>query len=226
MGFISDTFLGGAERQAAGEQERGLRTAQDFIRTGTTGARGELETGFGGAEDAIRQAFEQALGIQQSGLEDIRGTLTGQTGRAVDALRGGEATGIDAIRQALSGAEGRLDPFATGGQSAFQTQLAQSGALGPEAQAQAFAQFQAGPEQAFLRESGERSIGRQAAAAGEVGGGAIKADLQQFGTGLAAQDFQNQFNRLGQLAGRGQAASTELGRLGFAGGQSIADIAG
>lgn len=224
MSFIEDTFFGGAEREATRRVESNLGRAQDFIREGTTGARGELESGFGGAEEAINNALQQALGTQQTGLQDIIGALTGQTGQAIQTLQGAEGRGIESLLAALSGAESRLNPFAQGGEQAFQQQLAFSGALGPEAQAAAYEGFTASPGQEFLRSQGERSITRNAAATGGLGGGALLADLQEFGTGLAAQDFQNQFNRLGQLAGRGQQAATNLGQFGMNTGQNIANL--
>lgn len=226
MGFIKDTFLGGAEQRAAGQQVAAGRRGQDFIRDATTGARGELETGFGGAEDAISQFFQQALGAQGSGLQDVISALSGGAERGISTLQAGEGRGIESLLSALTGAQTQLDPFAQGGQNAFQTQLAQSGALGPEAQAAAFEQFKSSPAQDFLRSQGEQSIARQSAATGGLGGGALKADLQQFGTGLAQQDFQNQFNRLGELAGRGQSASSQLAQASLGTGTNIADLIG
>lgn len=224
MGFIKDTFLGGAEERAAGQQMAAGRTGQDFIREATTGARGELETGFGGAEDAISRFFGEALGVQGTALQDILRSLTGGAEQGISTLQGGQQQGIEALLSGLTGAQTQLDPFAQGGLSAFELQQAQSGALGPEAQAQAFADFQASPGQDFLRSQGEQSIARNAAAAGDLGGGALKADLQAFGTGIAEQNFNNQFNRLGELAGRGQAASSQLAQSSLGTGTSIADL--
>lgn len=224
MGFIRDNFLGGAEQRAGDIQADAGRTGQDFIRDATTGARGELEQGFGGAEDSINQFFQQALGVQGSGLQDIIASLTGGTGQAIGTLQGAEGRGIEALLSGLTGAQTQLDPFVQGGGAAFDLQGALSGAQGPEAQARAFEQFKSSPGQDFLRSQGEQSISRNAAVTGGLGGGALKADLQQFGTGLAQQDFQNQFNRLGQLAGRGQAASSQLAQGSLGTGTNIADL--
>lgn len=224
MGFINQNFLGGAEREAGRLQASALGRGQDFIREGTTGAEGRLETGFGESQAFLEQALQQALGVQGQGLQDIIASLTGGTGEAISSLQGAEGRGIEALLAGLQGAEGQLDPFAQGGTRAFEQQQALSGALGPEAQQAAMDAFIASPGQEFQRQQGEQSISRQAATTGGLGGGAQLADLQAFGTGLAQQDFQNQFNRLGQLSQQGQQAATALGQFGVGTGQNISNL--
>lgn len=224
MGFISDNFLGGAERRAGRQQADAGRAGQGFIRDATTGARSELESGFGGAEDSIRQFFQEAMGVQGQGLEDILSSLRGGAEQGISTLQGGQQQGIESLLAGLTGAQTQLDPFAQGGRLAFEQQQALSGALGPEAQAQAMESFQSSPGQSFLREQGEESIARQAAASGGLGGGALLADLQSFGTGVAAQDFQNNFNRLGQVSTQGQNAASQLAQGSLGTGTNIADL--
>ncbi len=78
------------------------------------------------------------------------------------------------------------------------------------------AQFQQDPGYQFQMQQGQQAIQR-AAAAGGVGGGTLK-DLQSYSQGLANNDYQqafnnyqtqqnNQFGRLGTLAGMGQQAA-------------------
>lgn len=117
-------------------------------------------------------------------------------------------TGLIGSEQALQqGLGGSLDliargfaPFVDPGVSAFERQAAQAGALGPEQQRQAFAEFTASPGQAFLREQGEQALLRNQAAIGGIGGGNVRSELQRQGIGFAAQDFGNQFDRLGALS--------------------------
>lgn len=117
-------------------------------------------------------------------------------------------TGLIGSEQALGqGLEGSLDliargfaPFVDPGVSAFETQAAQAGALGPEEQREAFAAFMASPGQEFLRGRGEQALLRNAAALGGIGGGNVRSELQREGIGFAAQDFGNQFERLGALS--------------------------
>ena len=76
-----------------------------------------------------------------------------------------------------------------------------------EAQAEAMANFQESPGQRYLREQTERGVLRNAAAVGGLGGGNVLKALQANAAGLAAQDFQNQFNRLANVANRGASAA-------------------
>jgi hypothetical protein len=102
-----------------------------------------------------------------------------------------------------------LQPFQQQGGQAYALQAALSGAMGPEAQAQAYQQFQRSPGQQFLQQEGERALTRNAAAIGGLGGGNVRRSLLEYGQGLAQQDFANQFDRLGQLSSAGlNAAST------------------
>ena len=118
----------------------------------------------------------------------------------------------------------RLDPFIDPGAPALQQQAAFSGALGPEAQAAAFQQFQESPGTQFLREQGLRGIETGAAATGGLGGGERLRELTRFSQGLALQDFGNQFNRLGAVTGAGLSAAQALGGVSgtAAAGQSQA----
>jgi hypothetical protein len=93
-----------------------------------------------------------------------------------------------------------------------------------EQQAQAFAAFSESPGQKFLRERGQRNLVRNAAAIGGLGGGNVREALVQQGVGFAQQDFQNQFSRLGQLAGQGQAATTSIGQFGSQASGNVANL--
>jgi hypothetical protein len=99
-----------------------------------------------------------------------------------------------------------LGKWVNPGVQANNAQAALSGAMGPEAQAQAYAQFQESPGQAFLREQGERALLRNQAAIGGLGGGNVMKELTKYGQGLAAQDFDNYYNRMGTVADRGMQA--------------------
>ncbi len=123
-----------------------------------------------------------------------------------------------------------LSPFVSGGAAAFEQQQALSGVLGPEAQAKAYKQYQESPGVAFQREQGTRAATQAAAATGGLGGGSRLKAISEFNQGLALQDFQNQFNRLGAVTGVGLGAATSLGGFGAqsaAGqGQAIQQAAG
>jgi hypothetical protein len=144
-----------------------------------TGLIGYEEAVGGGYDDAVQSylnAYRGSPGVQGSRDFDIE-----QTQNAVNALSG----------------------YNQGGAEAQQRMAALSGALGPEAQAEAMANFQESPGQQYLREQTERGVLRNAAAVGGLGGGNVLKALQSNAAGLAAQDFQNQFNRLANVADRG-----------------------
>ena len=102
-----------------------------------------------------------------------------------------------------------IQPFVEGSSGAFQKQQALSGAMGPEAQQEAYASYQESPGVAWAREQGMRGIEQNLGAQGIGGGSRLKA-MSRFNQGLAMQDFSNQFNRLGAITGVGLGAATSL----------------
>ena len=86
-------------------------------------------------------------------------------------------------------------------------------------------QFQADPGYAFRFNQGQKALERSAAARGGLISGNTGGALQQFGQGLASQEYQNAFNRyqtersarlnpLQSLAGVGQTSVNQLGAAG------------
>lgn len=152
---------------------------------------GQLQTqpqfGLAGAENALVTGFQGGMG----------------------ALRQASDVANQNINQGITG----LNQFAQPGAQAFNQQAALTGASGVDAQQQAFADFNSSPGQQFLREQGEQSIINQSAALGGLGGGDVRRELARFGTGLAQQDFGNQFNRLGQVSGQGLQAQGQIGNM-------------
>jgi hypothetical protein len=83
-----------------------------------------------------------------------------------------------------------------------------------EQQQSAFDALAQSPGQQFLRDRAQKNLLRNTSAIGGLGGGNVRSALVQQGVGFAQQDLQNQFGRLGQLAGQGQAAATSIGQFG------------
>lgn len=86
-------------------------------------------------------------------------------------------------------------------------------------------QFQADPGYGFRFQQGQKALERSAAARGGLISGNTGGALQQFGQGLASQEYQNAFNRyqaerqarlgpLQSLAGVGQTSVNQLGAAG------------
>lgn len=159
--------------------------------------------GLEGATQAINQGSQGAI----SALEELLGQARGEIGAGRERAMTGAT---DLFERGVA----PLEDLQAGAVGAQQQQAALSGALGPEAQARAIAAFQESPQQAFLREQGERAITRNASALGGLGGGRVREELARFGTGLAAQDFANQFSRLGDVANRGLSAAGTAANLG------------
>jgi hypothetical protein len=91
----------------------------------------------------------------------------------------------------------------------------QAGGLSAQQQQQqAFDNFTESPGQRFLRRQGEKALLRNQSAIGGLGGGNVQKALVEFGTGVAAQDFGNHFNRLAGLSGGGQVAGNSLAQVG------------
>lgn len=112
-------------------------------------------------------------------------------------------------------------PFRQAGLSALSQQQALLGLSGQAEQQQAFQAFEDSPGQQFIRQRQQRALLQNTAAIGGLGGGNVRGALQQQAAGFAQQDFQNQLNRLGGLAGQGQIATANVAQLGAGAAQQI-----
>ena len=111
--------------------------------------------------------------------------------------------GFTEVQPFREAARGLLGEFDTQDPAAALNQLrAISGALGPDAQAEAFQAFEESPGVAFLRERGLRGVDRRAAAGGGLGSGRRLEALTQFSQGLALQDLVRQTGVLGGVEAR------------------------
>ena len=63
MGFVKDTFFGGASKKAAQAAQAGLESGQEFIRTGTEEARQDLFRLFPQAQQSAQQGFQGGLDV-------------------------------------------------------------------------------------------------------------------------------------------------------------------
>lgn len=177
------------------------------------------------------QSLNQApIVTEQTGLMPAVSAI----GRAADVTQETSRQGQQELLDRLSALEGRVggiydtaqgyqQTYRDLGQEAAQRQAALTGALGPEAQAQAFAEYQASPALDYLQQQSERALTRQAAAMGGLGGGNVRQDLVKLTADLYGQDYANQFARLGEIAQRGYGAAGTSAQLG---GQQAGTIAG
>lgn len=203
-GMVTNPPGSGAPGQSLGMPARSAAVAADNRRSlAQTGMPfGPTQYGLGGAENAYSRALMGSLAAYN------------------DANQQGRAD----LMQAGAGANQTLSRFYSPGQEANQYQAALSGALGGDAQAAAFDRFMESPGQQYLRQESERAILRNAAATGGLGGGNVLRALQENAIGLAAQDFDRSFNRLGSLSDRGLAAGGQIAGNTMQTGRSLASL--
>lgn len=212
-------------------------TAQNWINQNITPGGGMIyqstpqtappPTGLIGAEQATMQGLTGALQGLEIGLQTGRSDLQQAQQTGLQQLSGGDPQGqLAQARAAIQQGANPLEwtyPMAGG---AYTAQAALSGAMGPQQQQQAFSEFQSSPGQQYLQQQGEQALLRNQAAIGGLGGGNVRQELMRQGIGMAAQDFGNQFNRLGQVAGTGLQAAQSAAQLRGAEAGLIGDFAG
>lgn len=166
------------------------------------------------------------------GLVAVAGaTLVGSVISSKSAKKGskaqaqGQASAEEESRRQFDLTRQDFAPFQEAGVAALNQQQALLGLGGQEEQDAAFAAFEKSPGQQFIRDRAQKNLLRNASAIGGLGGGNVRKALVEQGAGFAQQDFQNQFARLGQVAGQGQAATTNVAQIGGNISQNIANQA-
>jgi hypothetical protein len=174
---------------------KGLVDATGTLRGAETSARSDI--------DAALQKINQLYGVN---IDDLRAAATTASGQI--------NTGFDEAR-------GYFQPYQQGGTTAFNQQLALSGALGRDA---FNAARQESPYEQFLFEQGMRGNLAGAAATGGLGGGNVQKELTRFGQGLASQGLQQQIGNLNALSGMGMQGSQALSGLATGRAGALGDI--
>ncbi len=171
-------------------------------------------TGASQAGKAAEQAGQTQAAASQAGIEEQR--------RQFDSLVQLMSPYVQAGTEAVA----RLAPYEQAGQQAFGQQQALVGLQGPEAQQQAMAGFEQSPLFQSLQQQGEGAILQNAAATGGLRGGDVQAALSQFRPQLLNQLIEQQYGRLGGIAGTGLGVTTNLFNTGqaSAAGQAGAGI--
>lgn len=163
---------------------------------------------------AIKKASKQAMGYLDAGAEQARGDIT---------------SGADA-------AYSYLNPILETGTKANKLYAAYTGALGPEAQREAFASFEHDPGFAAELEGGVNALDRSATARGGLYSGAAMKAVHDYGRTKIGESFDRRMNMLSPLASQGAGAAgaaagiasntgNTLGNLSFGLGQQKASNA-
>jgi AraC-like DNA-binding protein len=206
--------------------ERAAGTAQDrltqsqaetdkILRSGQASQLNLLREGQQGMRQALTQGYDDAMASERGGYNQAREDLN-------EALRFSGSISTPRVKASV----GHLNPYSRAGAKSTALELALSGAAGPEAQAEAYANFQESAGQKFLRERQEQSLLRNAAATGGLQGGNVLTALQEQAQGIASQDLQRQIANLQSISGRGLQAAGQISSLETQANQANAQLKG
>ena len=215
-----------AAKSASKAQAQGVQQAQESSRLAAQQALPLIQQGFQQSRDAITSGANAAQANLLAGNQAALGSLGQGYSQGRADLTGGFNRAGQTLNTYYNEASGLFEPTQEQGAGAAQAQAALSGALGPEAQAQAYQNYAESPGQSFLRNQQEQALLRNASA---LGGGLsasprVMSALQEQAFGRAQTDFDNQFNRLGVVASRGDIANQSLSGLRQSLGQSRAGL--
>ena len=184
--------------------------------------------GLVGSEESLGKGLVDATGTLRGAETSSRSDIDAALGRInqlyginIDDLRAAGTQASSQINTGFDEARGYFQPFQQGGTTAFNQQLALSGALGRDA---FNAARQESPYEQFLFEQGMRGNLAGAAATGGLGGGNVQKELTRFGQGLASQGLQQQIGNLGQLSSMGMQGSQVLSGLATGRAGALGDI--
>ena len=184
--------------------------------------------GLVGSEESLGKGLADATGTLRGAETSSRSDIDAALGRInqlyginIDDLRAAGTQASSQINTGFDEARGYFQPFQQGGTTAFNQQLALSGALGRDA---FNAARQESPYEQFLFEQGMRGNLAGAAATGGLGGGNVQKELTRFGQGLASQGLQQQIGNLNQLSGMGMQGSQALSGLATGRAGALGDI--
>lgn len=168
--------------------------------------------------------------VDQEAIEAIRQILQNGRQQELAALEAGNLEAAAAIREAvaaqlaiyddlidnvhperLEAVREFLNPYHETGLNALQQQSAMLGIPGPHGETEFDPnQITSRPSYQFVLDEGLKAVDRSASArTGALSGRAVK-EAERYGAGLASQEFQNEFNRLGQITGTGLSAAQGL----------------
>jgi hypothetical protein len=190
----------------AGYQQRYTDAQSQFTPTGLAGYEQAAKRGLTDATSQLNTTLANINNLYGINIQDLQNAAQGARGD---------------ITKGFGTARGYFDPFYQGGQTAYQKQMALSGALGQDA---FNAARQESPYEKFLFDQGMRANLAGASATGGLGGGNVQKELQRFGQGLSSQGLQQQIGNLGALSGLGFQSAGALGNLATGEGAALADI--
>lgn len=202
--------------QSTGAIPYGLAGSEQALLGGTAGALSAIGYGtnraVGGLQSFINSLESSSSSDQQSQPIDMSFLSSGAP-TAAGFDMSSIAKNIDASRGAINQAFGAADSALSGynqGQGALKMQADLSGANGKQAQAAAYAAYQSSPAMQYQMDQMQKATERSAAARGGLMSGGVLQELQRNASGIASQDYQNQFANLGTVAQAGLGAASQI----------------
>ena len=169
--------------------------------------------------------FPIALGIGTALASLVSGNQQSRAAaRAANIQSESAQAGIDEQRRQFESVRSLLNPYATGGASAFQQQLNLLGLGQDGAQGDALQQI----EQSDLFQSivgqQEDAILQNASATGGLRGGNVQTALSKFRPQLLNSLLQQQLAHLGEISSIGQNAAAGVGNVGVTTGNNVSQL--
>jgi len=165
-------------------------------------------------------------------IGDVVGGITGAS-QAADAGTAAAATQAASSDAAIAENRRQFDamvelmsPYVTAGTGAISAQQGLMGLSGPEAQAEAIAALQAGPEFQALTQTGEEALLQSASATGGLRGGNTEAALAQFRPQMLSSLINQKLGQYGGLSQLGQASASGQAAAGMQSASNIGSLLG
>lgn len=127
-------------------------------------------------------------------------------GDAADAQKGAANAAIAQQQLNYNRTQTNLQPYMDAGTNAL--------GLMNQANSGDYSGFNNSPDYQFALQQGIGALDRSAASRGSLSSGGHSADLLNYASGLASQNYGNWYNRLAGLSGQGQASASNLGSIG------------
>jgi hypothetical protein len=117
-----------------------------------------------------------------------------------------------------------LQPYVSAGETSLTQMLNLTGMGGDQAQRAAIAGLEGSPQFEALTKSGEEAILQNASATGGLRGGNIQSALAEFRPSILSQLIENQYSKLRDITGIGQASAAGVGAAGQATAGNISNL--
>ncbi len=144
--------------------------------------------------------------------------------RAAGAQVEAAEMGIEEQRRQFDTVRELLQPFVTGGTDAMKSMAIMAGLGDPGDMEGVIESIQQGPEFAELFQQGEEAILSQASATGGLRGGNVQGALAQFRPQVLSDLLGQRYQRLGGLAGMGQASAAGVGSAAQTTGSNVSNL--